>query len=72
MKRVRAIETGYDNVIVRLPDDVFEMPDDAFAPWFVDVDAPAQPAKKKLGQESTATTLSGIQKEQAPNKDDLI
>lgn len=73
MKRVRAIDVGYDNVIVREVGDVFEMPDDATAPWFVDVDSPIQAVKKTVGKAEDAKTLLGIQKQNAPaNEADLI
>lgn len=74
MKRVRAIDVGYDNVIVREVGDVFEMPDDATAPWFVDVDSPIQAVVKKTeGKTEDAKTLLGIQKQNAAaNEADLI
>jgi len=43
--RVRAIETGFDNLAIREPGDEFEMPDGSSAPWFEPVEAPAPKAK---------------------------
>lgn len=73
MKRVRAIDVGYDNIVVREVGDVFDMPDDAKAPWFVDVDSPIQAVNKTVGKAEDAKTLLGIQKQNAPaNEADLI
>jgi hypothetical protein len=47
VKRVRALETGFDNLAIREPGDIFNMPADASAPWFEDVD---EPAPKKGGK----------------------
>lgn len=44
-KRVRALETGFDNLSIREPGDEFDMPADAKAPWFEDVED-AKPAGK--------------------------
>lgn len=65
MKTVRAIEIGYDNVTVRNVDDIFEVPDNWNAPWFVDKDSPVQPVRKQEGKPVVATTLAGIQQENA-------
>lgn len=70
MKRVRATEVGYDNIAVREVGDVFEVADDFNAPWVQDVDAPVV-AKQTQGQTQSATTLAGIQKENA-GANDLI
>lgn len=66
MKQVRAVEVGYDNIKLREVDEVFDVPNDWNAPWFVDVNAPVVP-KKTQGQTLSATTLSGLQKENADN-----
>lgn len=72
MKRVRALELGYDNITLREPGDEFDMPDDAKAPWFVDASSDVMPVpKKQLGQTVSANTLSGVQKENA-GRNDLI
>lgn len=71
MKRVRASAEGYDNITIRAPGEEFDMPDDAVAPWFDDASVPIKEAPKPQGQTQDATTLLGIQKQQA-GKDDLI
>lgn len=71
MKRVRANAEGYDNITIRVEGEEFDMPDDATAPWFDDVNAPIKESPKPLGQTQDATTLSGIQKQNA-GANDLI
>lgn len=43
--RVRALETGYDNVAVREPGDEFEMPEGSSAHWFEPVNAKTDQAR---------------------------
>ena len=47
--RVRAIETGFDNLAIRNPGDVFDMPEGSKAPWYepVEDEAKAKKAKKE-------------------------
>lgn len=44
--RVIALETGFDNLAIREPGDIFEMPDGSSAPWFEPVED-EKPAKKQ-------------------------
>lgn len=54
--RVRAIETGYDNVAIRQPGEEFDMPDGASAPWFEPVEPPKVEVKsKKAGKADDLT-----------------
>lgn len=45
--RVRALETGFDNLAIREPGDEFEMPDGSEAHWFEPVESKPQTAKTK-------------------------
>lgn len=66
MKTVRAIEIGYDNVAVRNENEEFEVPDEWNAPWTVDKNSPVRAVPKpQEGKFVVATTLAGIQQENA-------
>lgn len=52
--RVRAIDTGYDNVLVREPGDEFDMPADAFGPWFEPIDPDDKARTAKLAEADAA------------------
>ena len=45
--RVRAIETGFDNLAIRNPGDEFDMPDGSEAAWFEPVEVETKKKAKK-------------------------
>lgn len=49
--RVIATDTGFDNLAIREPGDIFEMPDGSKAPWFEPYDEPKPSGKKGAQKE---------------------
>lgn len=70
MVRVRATKEGYDNVAVRQPGDVFDMPKGAKGSWFEPVEAASgkaqPPAANPAGPNAkdTIASISGLNDEQ--------
>jgi len=56
MKKVIATDRGYDNLVVREPGDVFDMPDDATGSWFKPVEEDGEPKAAK-GKGATGKSL---------------